>query len=172
MRKWFKRGQKGTLSEVLSKTDSIGKQLRPSEDELVQKPKHLPISERSIDFPNELRIDAPSKPWQKQTLKPEHVIQYAAKESELETPSSPAILDIQPKEALEKPRIKLKSNIIITFGPEDGILLNSKMADVMMLLNHSGEQFDFKITSNGEDGQNLNVIAPSYIIGKVLALFE
>lgn len=116
MKKWFNRGHKGTLSDVLSKTDSIGKQLRSNEDRLVQKPQHLPISERSIDFPNELRIDGPNRPWQKQTLKPEHVIKYAAKELELEGPSSSVILDIQPKEALEKPRIKLKSNIIISFS--------------------------------------------------------
>lgn len=172
MKRWFNGGHKGTLSDVLSKTDSIGKQLRSNEDELVQMPQALPGSTRSIDFPNELRIDEPSRSWQKQTLKPEHVIQYAAKESELEMPSSSVILEMDPKEILENPRIKLKSNIIITFSQEDTILLNEKMSDIIMLLNISGEQFDLKMTGDSKGGQNLNVIASSYIIGQILALFE
>lgn len=77
-------------------------------------------------------------------------------------------LEEKPKEVVHK----LKSNIVISFEEEDTLLLNINIASVITILNSSGEQFDFKITNDGKGGQNLNIVAPSYIIGKILALFE
>ena len=68
--------------------------------------------------------------------------------------------------------VKLKSNITMTFGQEETMLLNSNIASVITLLNSSGEQFDFKITNDGKGGQNLNVVAPNNIIRQILMLFE
>nr|WP_307991180.1 hypothetical protein [uncultured Niameybacter sp.] len=71
-----------------------------------------------------------------------------------------------------KPSINLKSNIIISFDKDHTMDLNMNIGSVITILNSSGEKFDFKITNDGEGGQNLNIVAPSHTIYQILALFE
>ena len=71
-----------------------------------------------------------------------------------------------------KPSISLKSNITISFDKDHTMDLNMNIGSVITILNSSGEKFDFKITNDGEGGQNLNIIAPSHTIYQILALFE
>lgn len=76
------------------------------------------------------------------------------------------------KPADSKPSINLKSNIIISFDKDHTMDLNMNIGSVITILNSSGEKFDFKITNDGEGGQNLNIVAPSHTIYQILALFE
>lgn len=202
-------------------------------EEVVPEPK----KEQMIQPTND---NEPPAPWYRQTLKPEHKIKYAAKDTaevaktiieaapkEMEVTHVTALNESpsytygdhyeeesyeasyeEPYEAVceetceaaygiqyeeeikkevreakeeireehyvepQKSTVKLKSDITITFGPQDTVFLNSNIAAVITLLNSSGEQFDFKITNDGKGGQNLNVIAPSSIIRQILMLFE
>lgn len=71
-----------------------------------------------------------------------------------------------------KPSINLKANITISFDKEHTMNFNMNIGSIIMILNSSGEKFDFKITNDGEGGQNLNIVAPAHTIYEILALFE
>lgn len=66
----------------------------------------------------------------------------------------------------------LRISVIINFDEDNIHRLNAQVGNVIMLLNTSGEKYDFSIAKNEKGGQNLSVVTNTQIISKMMALFE
>lgn len=168
-RKFGGNNRRGTLSDELNRAERIGKQLRCDEAELKPMQMSVPVPSKRELVIEEIAKEAKpnlniNEPWQPQRVAIDYEIRYGSrKEAQLSPSTEKMVSDtVSP----------IQANITISFDKDHTMAFNMNIESIIMILNSSGEQFDFKITNDGEGGQKLNITAPTKVLYKILALFE